>query len=99
MSRSKKPAPEPPLVTADGYRIVLGQPLSIDSEHARIATRDFAAYFVSHPGGFISPGITHVRKGSLADDRSPLVLRYPGNFRRPTPADRAAATSPAEPAV
>ena len=76
------------VLSSDGIRIVLPQPLSIDSEHARVARRAFAANFITHPGGFISPGITSIREGQLGDDRSPLVLRYPGNWRRPTAADR-----------
>jgi hypothetical protein len=80
---SKKPQPEPPTGP------FIAKPITLDHPHAMVATEEFWAGFVSHPGGLISPGRTLVREGMLADDRSPLVTKHRGKWRRPRKDERA----------
>jgi hypothetical protein len=55
----------------------------------RPSTRAFTAGFIVLPGGgYITAGLSSIREGQLADDRSPLVLRFLDKWRRPTAADR-----------
>lgn len=86
----RKPTPTPP-TTSEGVPIHMPIPLTIHDDRARIAKRDFYTSFVVWPGGHISPGRTHVPAGQLASTLSPLFIRAPREWRRPTKAEREAA--------
>jgi hypothetical protein len=73
--RSSKPDPEP-----TEARIV--QPLTPDHPHAVVAKRSLWVNYWQHANGYISPGMTYIREGDLADDRSKVVRDHPGDFRR-----------------
>jgi hypothetical protein len=81
-----EPLPTPSYGGVGGPRIV--QPLTLDHPHCMVATRAFTAGFIALLDGTISPGVTFIREGQLADDRGALVFRFPDNWRRPTEADR-----------
>ena len=67
----------------------LPQPLTLDNPHTRIAREGFWCGFWVLPSGHVAQGLTWVREGQLADDRSVLFRRNRDRFRRPTRAERA----------
>ena len=75
MPRAKTPEPTP-VLSSDGVRIVVRQPLTLGHPHCVVARRDFTAGFIATPDGHgLIPGLTYIHKGQLGDDRSPFPLR------------------------
>ncbi len=88
MSRTPTPTP---IVSSDGYQIILPKPLTLDHPHAMVAKAGFWSAFASLPDGRIKAGRVWIREGQLADARSPMVRRQRNHFRKPTAAEREAA--------